>query len=223
MKEKSILILGAGEQARIVLDILRENNKEIFGFVDICDNSSLWGKKIKDYKILGGMSILSEIFKQGVKKTIVAFGDNKKRLHTANRASEIGFELVNAISPSAFVSQESKLGEGIVIGPKVIINTDVGIEDNAIINSGAIIEHDCIIEQGVHIAPGANLAGGVRVKRCAFIGIGATIIDDLIIGENSIVGAGSVIIKNIPDNVTVVGVPGEIIKEHNVHKYIPIV
>jgi UDP-perosamine 4-acetyltransferase len=219
MIDKSILILGAGEQARIVLDILREDNREIFGLIDICNNSSLWGKKVKGYKILGGMSILPEVFKYGVKKAIVAFGDNKKRVETARGAKRLGFELINAISPFAFISKESKLGEGIVIGPKAIINTDVEIEDNAIINSGAIIEHDCVIEEGVHIAPGTNLAGGVRVKRCAFVGIGATIIDDLTIGENSIIGAGSVIIGNIPDNVTVVGVPGKVITNNDPHKF----
>jgi UDP-perosamine 4-acetyltransferase len=215
MEERGILILGAGEQARVVLDILREKGEEVFGLIDICNNPSLWGEEIKGYKILNGMSILPGILKRGIKRAIVAFGDNKKRIEVGKSAKDLGFRLINAISPFAFVSKEVRLGEGIVIGPKVVINTDVEIGDNAIINSGAIIEHDCIIEEGVHIAPGVSLAGGVRVRRCAFVGIGATVIDDLTIGENSIIGAGSVIIKNIPDNVTVVGVPGRIIKEHN--------
>jgi len=208
-----IIILGAGEQGRVVLNILQYDKEiQVLGFIDIYDNPQIWGSQVKGIEVLGGLSLLPELYKKRVDGCIVAIGDNKKRVKIAHEAKKIGYLLSNAIHPSAVISKCALLGEGIVICPNVSINPDANIGNNTIINTGAIIEHDCIIEEGVHIAPGVHLAGGVKIKKNAFVGIGATIIDDLTIGENSIIGAGTVIIKDIPDNVTVVGVPGKIIK-----------
>lgn len=207
-----VIILGAGEQGRVVLNILQYDKEfQVIGFIDVCDNPQIWGSCVKGIEVLGGMSLLPDIYKKQAEGCIVAFGDNKKRVALANEAKKIGFLLINAIHPSAVISRCVVLGEGIVICPNVSINPDANIGNNTIINTGAIIEHDCIIEDGVHIAPGVHLAGGVKVKKNAFVGIGATVIDDLTIGENSIIGAGAVIIRDVADNVKIVGVPGRVI------------
>jgi sugar O-acyltransferase (sialic acid O-acetyltransferase NeuD family) len=208
-----VLILGAGEQGRVVLNILQYDKEfQIIGFIDVCDNKQIWGTQVKGIEVLGGLSLLPKFYKDKAEACIVAFGDNKRRVELAHQAKKIGFLLINAIHPSAVISKCVTLGEGIVISPNVTINPDANIGNNVIINTGAIIEHDCVIEEGVHIAPGVHLAGGVKVKEKAFVGIGATIIDNLTIGKNSIIGAGAVIIDDVPDDVTVVGVPGKIIK-----------
>ncbi len=213
-----VIILGAGEQGKVVLNILTyEQEHQVIGFIDVCDNPQIWKTQVKGIEVLGGLSLLPQLYKNEeaclvAEGAIAAFGDNKKRVELAGLAKKIGYRLINAIAPSAVISRCAQLGEGIVISPNVSINPDAKIGDNVIINTGAIIEHDCVIEDGVHIAPGVHLAGGVKVKKNAFVGIGATVIDDLTIGENSIIGAGAVIIKDVPNNVTVVGVPGKIIK-----------
>lgn len=216
-----VIILGAGEQGKVVLNILAyARGHQVIGFIDVCNNPQIWQTEVKGTKVLGGLSLLPKLYKNkeaclAAQGAIVAFGDNKKRVELATLAKKIGYSLINAIAPSAVISRCVTLGEGIVICPNVSINPDAKIGDNVIINTGAIVEHDCVIEDGVHIAPGVHLAGGVKVKKNALVGIGATIIDDLTIGENSIVGAGAVIIKDVPDNVTIVGVPGKIIRRRN--------
>lgn len=207
-----VIILGAGEQGRVVLNILQYNKEfQIIGFIDTCNNPQMWGIEVKGIKVLGGIALLPQIYKKQAEGCIVALGDNKKRVALAAETKRIGFSLVNAIHPSAVISKYTILGEGIVISANVSINTDTQIGNNVIINTAAIVEHDCIIEEGVHIAPGVHLAGGVKVKKNAFVGIGATVIDDITIGENSIIGAGTVIIRDVRDNVTIVGVPGRVI------------
>jgi sugar O-acyltransferase (sialic acid O-acetyltransferase NeuD family) len=209
-----IVIMGAGEQGRVVLSILQcYNNIDVIGFVDVCDNQELWGKEVKGIKIIGGIHILEELYTQGICHTIVAFGDNNIRARLAQQARDIGFSLINVIHTSAVISKDVVLGEGIVIAPNVTINTDVVIGDNVIINTSAIVEHDCIIEDNVHVAPGVHLAGGVKVKKGAIIGIGATVIEDLTIGENSVVGAGAVVIHDVPAEVVVAGVPAKEIRK----------
>jgi len=66
----------------------------------------------------------------------------------------------------------------------------------------------------VHISPGAHLAGHVHVGTLTHIGIGASVIQRVKIGRNVIIGAGAAVIDNIPDNVTAVGVPAKVLKQH---------
>jgi UDP-perosamine 4-acetyltransferase len=98
----------------------------------------------------------------------------------------------------------------------VIINPEVTTGKNVIINSGAIVEHNCIIKDHVHICPGVNCAGCVEIGEYSHIGIGSTIKQGVKIGRNVTVGAGSVVIKDIPENVVAVGVPAEIIREKDI-------
>ena len=76
-------------------------------------------------------------------------------------------------------------------------------------NTGAIIEHDCIIGDFANICPGVSMAGHTKIGRKSFLGIGSTIMDDITVGEESVVGAGAVVIRNVPDRVVVAGVPAK--------------
>jgi len=204
-----IVIIGAGGHAKVIIDIFESMKKyEIFG----ATSSDKSKKTILGIPILGDDSILADLFKQGVKNAFVAIGDCKLRNKIFNNVSKIGFNLVNAISPSTNISSTVKIGSGVAIMPGVSINVDSVIEDNVIINTNASIDHDNIIKKSAHIAPGCNLAGNVTVGEGAFLGIGCKVIPKIIIKKWSIIGAGSVIIKNIPANTTALGVPAKVIK-----------
>jgi len=204
-----LIIIGAGGHAKVIIDIFKSMKKyEIVG-VTSSDTSK---KAISGIPILGDDSILNDLFKQGVKNAFVAIGDCKLRNKIFDNACKIGFNLVNAISPATNISSTVKIGSGVAIMPGVSINVDSVIEDNVIINTNASIDHDNIIKKSVHIAPGCNLAGNVTVEEGAFLGIGCKVIPKIIIKKWAIIGAGSVIIKNIPANITALGVPAKVIK-----------
>jgi acetyltransferase EpsM len=97
----------------------------------------------------------------------------------------------------------------------VIVNASVEIGNHCIINTAAVIEHDCTIKDYVHICPNATLAGNVTIGEGAQIGVGAKVIQGVKIGKWSIIGAGAVVTKDIPDNCTAVGIPAKPIKFHN--------
>lgn len=62
--------------------------------------------------------------------------------------------------------------------------------------------------------PSVNISGEVHIKKKVYVG-GAKIINQLTLGDNTIVGAGAVVSKSLPPNCTAVGIPAKPIKYHN--------
>jgi sugar O-acyltransferase (sialic acid O-acetyltransferase NeuD family) len=210
---KSIVVIGAGEQAKVIADILcLEEKYHIKGFLHTKKD---YKNKVliingKRYKILGNYHEIDKLkLKEEVDYCIVGVGDNTDRRNYFEELKRVGFKFINVIHPTAYISKSAKLGIGLFIGPYVVINTQAIIGDNVIINSQALVEHDCIIEANAFISIGVKLAGGVRVENSAFIGAGAIILDNIKIGESSIVYAGSLVTKNIDKYKKVVGIPAK--------------
>jgi acetyltransferase-like isoleucine patch superfamily enzyme len=91
------------------------------------------------------------------------------------------------------------------------------IGSGTIINTGVQLDHHNIVEECCQVDPGVITAGNVVLRECCHLHTGSTIINRIRIGYNSIIGAGSVVIKDVPPNCTVVGVPGRIIKRDGVN------
>jgi sugar O-acyltransferase (sialic acid O-acetyltransferase NeuD family) len=209
-----IVIMGGRKDAhaRVVADAIIAGGKEkLLGFID--DNPELKGEKILGYEILGTSSTFDSIREQ-VTGVIIAIGDNHVRKRIANELREDGFTLTTVIHPTAIIANDVQIGPGTFIAAGTVVNSGTTIGEGVIINTGATIDHDNNINNYVHIAPGVHTAGRVTVGKCAFMGIGSRAIPDRIIGENAIVGAGAVVIEDIPDNATAVGVPAKVIKMH---------
>ena len=206
-----VVIVGAGGHGKVVLEILRAAGlHRPVGFLDA--DPSLAGTSVNGVPVLGAINFIPRLKQQKVKGAIVAIGDNRVRQAYAKTLAEHGLELVNAIHPSAVVSPTAKVGHDVVIAAGAIISADVTLADSVICNTGCIVDHECEIGEAAHVAPAVALAGRVRVGPMAFIGIGAKVIPCLSVGEGSIVGAGAVVIRDVPPHVTVVGTPARAIR-----------
>ena len=121
-----------------------------------------------------------------------------------------------------FLSQVARFFTGIEIHPGATIGKRLFIDHGmgVVIGETTIIGDDCLLYQGVTL--GGVGTGEHTCKRHptlhnnVMISAGAKIIGDITIGDNSIVGANSVVLKDVPPNCTVVGVPGMIVKENGV-------
>ena len=206
-----LVIIGAGGHGKVVLDILRAAGRyEAVGFVDA--DPALAGREVNGLPVLGSANMLPKLGQQKIRRAIVAIGDNRARLQYAQLLRGQGFELVNAVHPSAFVSPTARLGVNVVVAPLAAVITDATVGDSAIINTGASVDHEGEVAEGAHVGPGARLAGRVRVGVGAFVGIGATVIQCLSVGRYAMVGAGAVVIADVPEYATVVGVPARVVR-----------
>lgn len=207
-----VVIFGAGGHGRVVLDILAQaQSYQPIGFLD--NNPQLHGRRIDGLPVLGGLNSAAKLFADGKRKAIIAIGDNGVRRNIARDVEGIGFELVNAVHPSARLATNVTLGKGLVIAAGALVCAHVQIGDYSILNTGCIVDHESMIGMAVHICPGVRLAGHVVAESCAFVGIGATVVQNVRIGFEAIVGAGAVVVRDVEPMTTVVGVPALPIKD----------
>ncbi|MBN1123000.1 MAG: acetyltransferase [Anaerolineae bacterium] len=208
------VILGGGGHARMLIDCIQMTGlAELMGILEV--NETRWGESMYGVEIKGGDDLISEMIDQGVTHFVVGVGgtrDNQPRQRLFDLGLESGLKPLTVRYPGAFVSQHAVVGEGCHLMPMSVVNAGAALGMNVIVNSGAIVEHDCVIGDHVHIATGARLSGTVTVGSGTHVGAGATIRQSIAIGSDAVVGAGAVVVKDVPDNVTVVGVPARVLK-----------
>lgn len=211
---KKLLIIGSGGHAKVVLDILKSDYKNKFEIVGLISNDPV-GSKINDIKVVGNDSDL-ERYKNKADYTFVAIGDNLKRYKISKKLKRLGFQLISIISKNSFISSSCIIDNNVVIMPGVVINTSSVINEGCIINTSSSIDHDCYIGSYSHVAPGVHLAGSVQLGEGVFLGVGVSIIPKIKIGSWSLVGAGSCVVKDIPEKTLSYGVPAKVIKNLDV-------
>lgn len=198
--EKTYLY-GASGHGKVIKDILNANGIKVEAFVD--DNLQI--------NECAGRKVMHDA--KGLSPMIVSIGMNRVRRIVVERlladaiVSGNALEFATAIHPSAIISPSAKIGEGTVVMAGVVINADAVIGKHCIVNTGATVDHDCVIEDYCHIAPGAHVSGGTHIGEGTWIGVGACVIQCLNIGKDCMIGAGSVVVSEIPDGVTAYGNP----------------
>jgi len=206
-----IVILGAGGHGRVVLDILLQaKTHKPVGFLD--NNKGLHGRRVDGLPILGGLERLPDLQDHGIRGAIVAIGDNGVRRAMADVLDQEGFALVNAVHPSAQLSTTVSTGKGVVMAAGALVCAHCQVGDYSILNTGCIIDHESMIGTCAHICPGVRLAGHVTIEAGAFVGIGATVVQNIRVGFDAVIGAGSVVVNDVQPMTTVVGVPAKVIK-----------
>lgn len=205
--KKSIYIIGAGGHAQVVIDAAIKAGFKIYGIFD--NNRDLIGKEVLGIPIIGE---IEEVKKIQDAKFVVAIGENEVRKKIVERLGFTDDYYATIIHPSVVIGKNVNIGLGTMVLGGVVINTGTSIGRHCIINTSSSIDHHNKISDFVHIAPGIHTGGNVEIKEGTLLGIGTSVIPGIKIGKWSIIGAGTVVIEEVPDYATVVGVPGRVIK-----------
>jgi sugar O-acyltransferase (sialic acid O-acetyltransferase NeuD family) len=142
---------------------------------------------------------------------VVAIGNNRIRLGKAQDLLQAGLTLPPLIHPKAYVAKDVVIQSGVVIFAGAVVQPGSMLGLASIVNTGATVDHDCSLASGVHVCPGVNLAGGVAIGECSWIGIGSCVNQYQTIGADVTIGAGAAVVNDLPDDVTVVGIPAKAI------------
>ena len=209
-----LLLFGASGHAKVVCDVIARQG--VFDLVGIVDPRLIPGDLFAGTRVLGTDEDAPQIAARTVAThAFVAVGDNGIRARITGEVRERipGVAFATLVHPSAVVAEGASLGTGIVVMAGAIINSDAVAEEGCIINTSASVDHDVHLGKYSSVGPGVSLGGKVRVGDGSAVAIGATVLHGIAIGAHTVVGAGSVVTRDLPPGVVAYGVPARVIRQ----------
>jgi sugar O-acyltransferase (sialic acid O-acetyltransferase NeuD family) len=195
--EKSVIVLGAGGHARVLVSMLKRLNRRILGATCLppIEENDLFG-----IPILGDDDEIKNWNPQEIELVngigMITAGESARH-ENSNRMRALGYRFLEVVDPSAFIAPEATVSEGAQVMAGAIIQPGAIIGKDSIINTGAQVDHDCVIGEGSHVCPGSLLAGDVRIGQKSIVGSGSVIIPRIHVGSCRMIRAGSIITSNV--------------------------
>lgn len=214
---KKLVILGGkgiGMIAAYVASCLPD--VEIIGFLN--DGVPVYGTqgKFKRFPVVGKSRQVHDFISQENVYAIVAYKTMKKEDRQWDKLIAMNIppeKLLSLIHPSAKIPYGfCKIGDGVLIAPGVQLSPDTEIGDNCILLGDCFIGHDSTLDRYVSVANMASVGARVHIERGVHVGSNATIRQGVTIGEFSLIGMGSVVLRDVPPKTIVAGVPARLIK-----------
>lgn len=206
------VIIGAGKYGEVYLTYLKESGVDVVGFLD--DDPKVADRQFGGLPVLGPISILPTLKdRYGITAVYCPLGNNKLRVKFLREAVSLGYETPCYIHPSVIISPNVEIGNGvyILLGTQIMPYTK--IEDFVMISMNVNIAHHNILKTGTFLSTGCNFGASIVAEENSYCGIGSTIMTGLHrLGKDCLIGAGAVVIKDVPDGAVMAGVPAKVIK-----------
>ena len=213
MKPNRIVIVGFGGLAREIAWLIRDLQSpsgnarfECVGHVI----SIMRTEKVMD-GLLGDLAWL-EKNRADWDSLAIGIGKPSDRAHVFEElsASFPDAEWPNLIHPSVLIDTSSaQIGRGSILCANVVGTVNIRIAEACLINLSCTIGHEAEIGFGTVVNPSVNISGGVRIGKRVLVGTGSQILQNLVIEDDSNVGAGAVVTKSVSQGKTVVGIPAK--------------
>lgn len=194
---RRLAIIGASGHGKVIADIAKRIGYCEIVFFD--DDESIHE--------CGGYPVVGKSSEAGTIDADVIVGIGNADIRKRIQESIPHEKLVTLIHPDAVVAEDVVIDKGTVVMAGAVINPGVRIGKGCIINTCSSVDHDCIVDDFVHVAVGSHLCGTVNVGAGTWIGAGVIVNNNVFICPDCMIGAGAVVIKDITENGTYVGVP----------------
>ena len=214
---KNIIIFGASGHGSVVLDILESEG--LYQPVGFLDSYKPKGTKKNGYEVLGtsyDLPYLIETF--NIHGGIVAIGDNWIRRTIVKRILSIvpSFRFVSAVHPSASIGKDVQIGQGSVIMPGVIVNANSRVGQHCILNTLSSLGHDGLMDDFSSLAPRVGTGGNFKLGYCSAVSLGANVVENIQVAEHAVIGAGSLVMNDIPSNAVAFGSPARVVRSREI-------
>lgn len=206
---KKVILWGGTGQAKVVRPIIESYGAKVVAVFD--DNREIQSP-FSDVPIYYGKKAFERWIQKQKRRDFsfcIAIGNphGRSRIDLHKWLLKSGLKPATVVHPGAKIAESATIGEGCQFMAGAIVNPLARLGIQCIINTNASVDHECVLGDGVGISPGATLCGQVTVGVNGWICAGATVLPRVRIGSDAIVGAGAVVLSDVPDGLTVVGVP----------------
>ena len=205
---RCLAIIGASGHGKVIAEIAELLDYEVCFFDDAYPEKS----QVEHWPIKGCFKDFL-LAKNSLAGAVVAIGNAQIRETILTELQNNKIATPTLIHPSAIVSRYTRIDDACVVMAGAVINAFATIGKGCIINSNSVVEHDCKLADYVHICPNSAVAGGTIIGERTWVGIGTNVRQMINIGADVLIGAGSVVVKDIPSGQTVIGVPAKALKQ----------
>jgi len=203
------IIIGAGTYGQVYAEYLKATY-DILGYID--DDEKLIGYKFNGIEVLGNRNFLFQNTNKDV-AVFVPIGNNDVRIELLQKLNDLGFYTPSFTHPRSYVHDSVKMGKAIYILPGTNIMPYTVLGDYVMVSMGVNIAHHNTIENGCFFSQGSNVGASIHIQTKAYMSISSTVMTGVkSVGKNALIGAGAVVIENVPDNAVMVGVPAKILR-----------
>lgn len=210
---EKILVVGTGGHAHSVLALIERQKK--FTPIGFVDSFRAIGQTVYGMQVLGDLGdVVSLCESHKVTRLVVAIGDNHSRSLLTDQIKNMlpVAKFPALVDPSAVVASDAILYDGVVIMPLAHVGPGCVIKEGVLVNTNASLDHDSMVESFGSLAPGVVTGGSVRIGKCSAICIGSNVTHRITIGDHTVVGAGSLVLANLPAGVVAYGSPASIVR-----------
>lgn len=170
------------------------------------------GGCFKGRPLIAALDWPAELLRRGIRKVLPLTPDNRTRLRQIVTCRSSGLELVSAIHPTALILADASVAAGVWINARCVIGYKAEICAGAIINTAAVIEHHNVLEECCQVDPGVTTAGSATLRTCAHVHTGAVVANRVEIGADAVIGAASLVLRDVPPRAVAWGVPARVIR-----------
>ena len=196
---------GAGRESKEIAELLGHWDELVF-IDDAYSNDYYKGIKRRNYEEF------HREFGKSDAEIVISLGEPELKVKIYERLKKDGFAFANLIHPTAIVSPSAQIGNGLILKPHSLISSDAVVGNNVSIEENGIVGHDSVIGDHCQISANVVVAGGCTVGCATYIGLSVPIKQGIKIGKNAVIGMGSVVVRDIPDNVIAMGNPARPMK-----------